>query len=190
MCDVNIPAAHSYCTGADTAPWVGFGGDAGHSNIIQGGSDSVNGSPSTYSLWWEDYPLQSYDVTEVPVSPGNRAYVDVYYNENQTATFYYENESTGTYTTFTKGTSSVSVTPADYVVEEYPPNYVQFGTVTFQETYEAGHWGSNYAISGDITRFGKTKVNMVDGGGTTRAWPDDPGSVAGGFHVYSQQSGC
>ena len=68
-----VPAA--VCTGVsggqDASFWVGLDGDTS-STVEQIGTDSdCDGNNPSYYAWYEFYPKFSYEITTVPVNPGN-----------------------------------------------------------------------------------------------------------------------
>lgn len=120
-----------------------------------------------------------------------RVNVTLVYNGNLTTTFYISNDNTGAYTSFTKGTTHISQDTAYFVLEQ--PNsqaygYLNFNLITFQSAYANGYPGNT--ANGYVTQFNDEKRVTKDAAGTTRAYPDNPGSAADGFNLHSQNSGC
>jgi hypothetical protein len=149
-----VPNGHTYCqdgTGASfDSPWVGIGGDSwdGYAPyLIQAGSDTTNHYPSpTAHFFWEDFPTNKQQPVSYPtVSIGDDVYVDVHYTGRSSSSFYYQDFTTGLYTTVQGSTTGVDQSSVEFINEDQPSNwdFVNFGTVPFEWQQAFGTWGSN-----------------------------------------------
>lgn len=188
--DFTVPTAHTYCTNALTYTWVGLGGDTldgGSGNIIQAGTYSENYSPPSYGWWWEDYPGAIHPFSSPAVTVGDTVYVDVQYVGNNQGSFYFEDTTSGQYTSFPAATPYVAQDSADFIVENpnAPNQYVNFGSSRFSGTYMSGNYGTggNSYVAGDASAFNMTRQVMYYN--NTKAYPDNNVGTDGGFGVYS-----
>ncbi len=156
----NVPTAYSAPAGNWVAPWVGIGG-VGTCCIVQAGQNSTPGSPPAYRVWYEDYPHAAVYSLSPAINAGDQLYVDVYNNPgDNNVRFYWEDVTTGQYTTDNILMDSFDPTSAEAVTEirntsiTHQP-YWNFGTATFTNVY-VGAVG--YRLF-PFTAFNLTKFN-------------------------------
>jgi hypothetical protein len=205
------PSGHVYCQangdGAVDIPWVGLGGDAwqgeyGGTSIIQGGTQTKNAYPSpTVIFFWEDYPAkpQTLSPFNPPVAAGDSVFVEASYNGNQTTSFFFQDNSTSDYTSFTVSTPNVDLSSAEFINEDQPSSwdFVNFGSIPYQLESASGTWGSSnqYSISKDLTgNESLTQFNTYKGTAQNEgALAASPGAIDsyGDFTDYATSNdGC
>jgi hypothetical protein len=206
--DWTVPYGHTYCyqgtSGASDNPWVGIGGDGWDNGIgtslIQAGSNTIDRATKPYTaFYWQNFKNPAYPVYYPPISQGDTVDVDVHYLGNQTTTFFYENLTTGGYTSFNVGTSLVDQTAAEAINEDQPAqwDFVNFGTVPFSGFAAFGTWGSSNQYA--LTKHFNDAVNLSQftayklGGDTSNhlvAWPTAV-DYGGNFTDYATANdGC
>ncbi len=169
------------CTGVTKAQyaafWVGLDGYSS-TTVEQTGTDSdCDGPVPTYYAWYEFYPKASFEITSVPVKPGDSIYALVYYNST-TDRFIVEvtNETTGK--TFTKSSAVAGAdrSSAEWITEApcctasggiLPLS--DFGTVSFGKD-ASGVASTNFAkdesTTGAIGAFPAVNVIEINKYGT------------------------
>lgn len=171
---------------AYSAQWIGIGGYfSGDSSLIQTGTSSISGSGSTYyNAWYEILPSAETTVS-MAVAPGDLMQAHIYmvsgsYGSAQTWDIYLNDTSTGSH--FFKQLSYASSLLSAEWVEERPAllkgatltlsTLANFGTADYGQQY-TGIAGTNAAIisgiSGSISSFAHTNMNMVSSSGSTLA---------------------
>lgn len=167
--------------------WVGIDGWTS-SSVEQTGTDSdCDGSTPSYYAWYEFYPNPSYEITSVPVSPGNHMSASVTYNGSQ-FTVTITNESTGKSYSRSARVRSAKRTSAEWIAEApcctnsggiLP--LADFGTVDFGQDY-TGVSGTNDAtdssVSGAIGAFGSNVYESIMVNGSTGADEAVPSSLS------------
>jgi hypothetical protein len=158
--------------------WVGIDGWTS-STVEQTGTDSdCNGSRASYYAWYEFYPNPSYEITSVPVSPGNHISASVTYSGSE-FTITLTNETTGKSYSRSSRVSGAQRSSAEWIAEApcctrsggiLPLS--DFGTVDFGEDY-TGVSNTNDAtdssVSGAIGAFGSNIFESIMVNGTTGA---------------------
>ncbi len=98
--------AFGACTGGTdySAIWMGIDGYSKTSpDVFQGGTEAdatcVRGiNSASYYIWFEWYPNNAYEITNLPVGPGDVVAGVLEATSNTTGAFYVVNETTNTYT--------------------------------------------------------------------------------------------
>ena len=149
--------------------WVGLDG-FNDSTVEQTGTDSDcdRTSPSYYA-WYEFYPKASYEITSVPVAPGDVMYAQVVYSGSE-FTITITNKTTGKSYSKSSTVSGAARSSAEWIAEA-PSNGVSilpmsdFGTILFGYDSSAVS-GTNDATdsttSGDIGSFPSADINQID----------------------------
>jgi hypothetical protein len=174
--------------------WVGLDGYSS-STVEQTGTDSdCSGKTPSYYAWYEFYPNPSYEITSVPVSPGNHISAQVTYS-GSTFTITITNESTGKTYSKSSRVSGAARSSAEWIAEApcctnaggiLPLS--DFGTVDFGEDY-TNVSGTNYATdtstSGPISAFGSNvdEITMDSSSGVAEAVPSALSSDGTSFTV-------
>ncbi|MGO4883906.1 MAG: G1 family glutamic endopeptidase [Bryobacteraceae bacterium] len=175
-----VPTAHCSGVAKDqyAAFWVGLDGFLQTSDSVeQTGTDSDcdRTSPSYYA-WYEFYPQPSFEITSVPVAPGNQMFAEVTYNGSQ-FTITITNETTGKTFTKTARVSGAARSSAEWIAEApcctagggiLPLS--DFGTILFGDD-STGISGTNDATdssnSGDIGSFPAAGINKINKTGSS-----------------------
>lgn len=178
-------ASHSYSacgpTGSDPTPdasmWTGIGAV----DIIQAGTDSCSDTTPRYRFWTEDYP-QGTRYEGPSITGGNKVYVPVQWEGNNTCEYYVENETSGGYydKVHTDCTHQGAY-QADYILERVGTGYLQsFGAV--RQNYN--DWSSSDSESGELTSTTGQKNVMTSNcssSGTVLASPSAISNSDAGF---------
>jgi hypothetical protein len=168
-----VPAA--VCSGVRqdqyAAFWVGIDG-YNSSSVEQTGTDSdcVGTTPSYYA-WYEFYPSPSFEITSVPVSPGNVMTASVVYSSGE-FTVTIVNRTTGKTFTKTHAVPSAKRSSAEWIIEApccaagngiLPLSDFGTGVLGFDYTTFAN---TNYAVSstnsGPIGSFGAANIEQIN----------------------------
>jgi hypothetical protein len=173
-----VPTA--VCSGVSgdqyAAFWVGLDGYSS-STVEQTGTDSdCVGSKPNYYAWYEFYPNPSYEITSVPVSPGDKMSASVVYSGSE-FTVKVTNETTGKSATKTGKVSSAKRSSAEWITEApccttgggiLPLS--DFGTVLFGKDY-SGVSGTNNATdsshSGTLGSFPSGSIEEINKTGSS-----------------------
>jgi len=166
---------------------------AGADALIQAGTESWNSSPTPLAgFWWEDWNYNNHTpITNITVNQGEEVFVDVKYNGNYTSTFHFENQTEYTnFTTQPQYTPQVDLSSADFITEGFPnPDYVRYGTMTFEWEDASGTWGNGYSITKDLTQANITEFDTYNNSSYSLEeqypWDLGIGSYADGFYVSS-----
>jgi hypothetical protein len=139
-------SGNSNYTNYQDAPDASFWTGIGVTSLIQAGADSISTSTPQYRFWTEDYPEAS--VWEGPIiRPGDTAFVEVYYNGNNTSYYFLENESTNSYQSFTNSSPDLGWRAANFINERvnglYLPN---FGSTNIYGNY-FGDTSNSYQLT-------------------------------------------
>jgi hypothetical protein len=158
--------------------WVGI--DGWNSNSVeQTGTDSdCSGKNPSYYAWYEFYPNPSYEITSVPISPGNKISAEVSYSGSE-FTITLTNETTGKSYSKSSKVSGAARSSAEWIAEApcctgsggiLP--LADFGTVDFGDDYTSvtdTNWASDSTVTGPISDFGKTVNEAIMVNGSTGA---------------------
>jgi len=159
-----VPAA--VCTGVSgdqyAASWVGIDGYSSSTVEQTGTLTECVGTRPSYYAWYEFYPKPMYEITSVPVSPGNVITATVTYSGSE-FTVTIANESTGKSYSKSSRVSGAARSSAEWILEApcctsgggiLP--LADFGTSGFGLDYTS-QAGTNYATdsstSGAIAKF-------------------------------------
>jgi hypothetical protein len=164
-------------------------------SVEQTGTDSdCDGSTPTYYAWYEFYPNPSYEITSVPISPGNHISASVTYSGSE-FTITLTNETTGKSYSKSSTVSGAARSSAEWIAEApcctnrggiLPLS--DFGTVYLGDDY-TGVASTNDAtasgVSGAISAFGSKVYEsiMVSSKGVDEAVPSSLTSDGSSFDV-------
>lgn len=183
------------CTGMMFGQWVGLGGDTSGTNLSQIGVEEMAGNPPSYRAWWQVAANQTpVTVLEVPVSPGDTVYLSAHYNIGQASTtFYVQDVTTATYTSFTKSAGNPTQ-DVDFDMEEPAswPNgpFINFAHIPLYDITILGVWGSSgqYALNTNLNQVNYRHDTMTDSFGDVIADPNAYGSEPYGFDIYTNSN--
>jgi len=158
--------------------WTGLDGWTSDT-VEQTGTDSdCDGTTPSYYAWYEFYPNPSYEITSVPVSPGNQMSASVTYSGSK-FTIKITNETTGKSYSKSSTVRGAKRSSAEWIAEApcctnsggiLPLS--DFGTVNFGDDY-TGVSGTNDATdsstSGVISAFGSNVYESIMVNGSTGA---------------------
>ncbi len=173
-----VPAA--VCSGVKNdqyaAFWVGIDGYESNS-VEQTGTDSdCVGTTPTYYAWYEFYPNPSFEITSLPVSPGNVMTASVAYGTSG-FTVTIVNRTTGKTFTKTHAVNSAKRTSAEWIVEA--PCCATGGGILPLSDFGTGVLGFDYtsfantnsaissAVSGPIGSFGAANISQITKAGSS-----------------------
>ena len=158
--------------------WVGIDG-WNSSSVEQTGTDSdCDGTSPSYYAWYEFYPNPSFEITSVPISPGNKISAEVSYSGSE-FTITLTNETTGKSYTKSSKVSGAKRSSAEWIAEApcctnsggiLP--LADFGTVDFGDDYTGvadTNWASDSSVTGPISDFGSTVNESIMVNGSTGA---------------------
>jgi hypothetical protein len=151
--------------------WVGLDGYSS-TTVEQTGTDSdCDGKSPSYYAWYEFYPNPSYEITSVPIKPGDQISASVTYSGSE-FTITLENVTTGKSFTKSARVSGAKRSSAEWITEApcctsgggiLPLS--DFGTVLFGED-STGVSGTNYATdsshSGAIGSFPAADIEEIN----------------------------
>ncbi len=170
----------SGASGAYAAFWTGIDGFSS-STVEQTGTIGVTtASGAVYYAWYEFYPSPMYQITSVPVKPGDNISATVTYTgstkgffgrSSSTFSLTITDKTTGKSFTKTATVANAARTSAEWIAEAPSSNrgvlpLANFGTAKFGSDYTSVA-GTCYAtvsgISGKISSFGSAvqQINMV-----------------------------
>ncbi len=177
-----------------SAFWVGIDGYSSDSVEQTGTMSECEGTRAVYYAWYEFYPNPSYEITSVPVSPGNVISASVTYSGSEFTTTI-TNETTGEHYTKTASVRGAARSSAEWIAEApcctSSGNILplaDFGTVYLGLDYTNIN-GTNYATdsstSGPISSFGSNvqEIIMVSSSGADEAVPSSLSSDGTSFDV-------
>jgi hypothetical protein len=155
-----VPADGQY-TNYNDAPDASFWDGIGASYLIQAGADSISTQQAQYKFWTEDYPANT--VWEGPaIRPGDEAYSSVTYNGNNTAFYFLEDVTTGSYQSFTNSAPYVGYSAANFINERVGSHFLpNFGSAYFHAAQYGVSGGSIWTLTTSNTRY-----DMYTAGGT------------------------
>ena len=175
--------------------WPGMGGTLDASNqILQAGTDTINPGPGnpggSQYFWWENYPHNNeIPLRDVAVHGGDSAYVDVRYAGNAQTAVFVEDLTTNAYTSYSEYSPdyNYAVNTADWIVEQDPGRYQNYGAISFGNCYTSyadSSGNAHYSIG--LTTLSAYQVNTAYSG-YLEAYPDAAvnGTYGPSFHVYS-----
>jgi len=172
-----------------------MGGTLDASNqILQAGTDTINPGPGnpggSQYFWWENYPHNNeIPLRDVAVHGGDSAYVDVRYAGNAQTAVFVEDLTTNAYTSYSEYSPdyNYAVNTADWIVEQDPGRYQNYGAISFGNCYTSyadSSGNAHYSIG--LTTLAAYQVNTAYSG-YLEAYPDAAvnGTYGPSFHVYS-----
>jgi Peptidase A4 family len=174
--------------------WVGLDGYSSDSVEQTGTLAECNGSSPVYYAWYEFYPNPSYEITSVPVAPGNVISASVTYSGSEFTTKI-TNETTGKSYSKTARVRGASRSSAEWIAEApcctnsggiLPLS--DFGTVYFGQDYtdvSSTNYATDSSTSGAISAFGSNvqEIIMVSSSGADEAVPSSLSSDGTSFDV-------
>ena len=185
-----VTAGTSRTTTYYSAFWVGIDGFSS-STVEQTGTISQNtGSTATYYAWYEFYPSPMYQITSVPVKPGDQMLATVTYTGQGRSLFgrtssafsvTITDKTTGKSFTTSGTVSGAARSSAEWIAEAPSSSrgvlpLANFGTAKYGLDYTSVA-GTCYAtvggVNGQIGSFGSAvqSVTMVTSRGVTKASP-------------------
>jgi len=170
-----VPAAN--CSGVRgdqyTAFWVGLDGYSS-TTVEQTGTDSdCVGSTPNYYAWYEFYPNPSFEISSVPVKPGDVISALVYYNSS-TEKFVAQiiNETTGKSFLTRAAVAGALRSSAEWITEAPCCTFAggflplsDFGTVNFGKDstgISATNWALDSSNEGPIGSFAAVNTILID----------------------------
>lgn len=159
--------------------WVGIDGFSSSTVEQTGVLAQCSSGKASYSAWYEFYPAASVTISGFSVSPGQVVSAEVQYISGSTFSVTITDTSTGKSFTTTGSVSGAQRSSAEWIVERPElcsvfrcslTNLANFGTAQFGLDY-TGLSGTNTAtvngVSGAISSFPNTAINMVNSNGAT-----------------------
>ena len=163
-----------------SAFWVGIDGYSSTTVEQTGTISYCSAKTAAYYAWYEFYPEPSFDITSVPVVPGDKISASVTYNGSEFTTVI-TNETTGK--TFTKSAKVAGAlrSSAEWIAEA--PCCTTSGGILPLSDFDIGEFGDDYtdvastnyatnsSVTGPISDFGSDieAITMVSSKGTTEA---------------------
>lgn len=175
-----VPTVTCTSTTSYAAMWVGIDGYSS-STVEQTGTISYcQGGVANYYAWYEFYPSPMYEITSVPVSPGDKISAGISYS-GSTFTVTINDVSTGKTSSTSQAVSSAQRSSAEWIAEAPSSGnsilpLANFGTAYFGMD-NTGVSSTNTATiggaSGPIGSFGSSvqEITMVTNSGVTEAQP-------------------
>ena len=174
--------------------WVGIDGYSSDSVEQTGTLAECVGSSATYYAWYEFYPNPSYEITSVPVSPGNQISASVTYNGSEFTTTI-TNETTGKSYSKSAKVRGAARSSAEWIAEApcctgsggiLP--LADFGTADFGQDYtdvSGTNDATDSSTSGAISAFGSDvqEIIMVSSSGAEEALPSGVSADGTSFTV-------
>jgi hypothetical protein len=198
IADYVVPVAtqaYGVCTGSwdYSSSWVGIDGD-GSGDVLQAGSESdayCNGSNKStyYSAWYEWYPYGEVRISNLPVSPGDDVFVEVWHTSSTQGYAYMVNYNTNQWVdigfTAPAGTSLIG-NSAEWVVER-PGIGSGLATLT---NYISDYFSDAYAYTENYTQYtpgsyGALLLTMNDNNGYAISYP----TLLGSTGIWFQDEG-
>jgi len=178
-----------------SAFWVGIDGYASDSVEQTGTISQCSGSRAEYYAWYEFYPNPSYEITSVPVSPGNVISASVTFNGGSSFTTTVTNETTGHSYSKTANVRGAARSSAEWIAEApcctssggiLPLS--DFGTAYFGKDYtsvSSTNYATDSSTSGPISAFGSNveQIIMTGNSGDDKAVPSPLTSDGTSFDV-------
>jgi len=174
-----VPAVNcSQTPNTYAAFWVGIDGYNSDSVEQTGTLAECNGTSALYYAWYEFYPNPSYEITSVPVSPGNQISASVTYSGSEFTTTI-TNESTGKSYSKTARVRGAARSSAEWIAEApcctssggiLP--LADFGTADFGQDYtdvSGTNDATDSSTSGVISAFGSNVQDIIMINGSTDA---------------------
>lgn len=170
------PASCTGVTGDQYAAfWVGLDGYSSNTVEQTGTLSDCEGTEARYYAWFEFYPNPMYEITSVPISPGNVISASVVYSGNK-FTVTIENVTTGKSYTTTASVRGAARSSAEWITEApcctsrggiLPLS--DFGTVDFGFDYtnQNGNDATDSSTSGPIGNFGNEIEQITKTGSST-----------------------
>jgi Peptidase A4 family len=178
-----------------SAFWVGIDGYSSSSVEQTGTISQCSGTSAEYYAWYEFYPNPSYEITSVPVSPGNKISASVTYNGSSEFTTTIVNETTGKSYSKTARVRGAARSSAEWIAEApcctssggiLPLS--DFGTAYFGKDYtsvSSTNYATDSSTSGPISSFGSNvqEIIMTGNSGDDKAVPSPLTSDGTSFDV-------
>jgi hypothetical protein len=122
-------------TNVNSAPTVSIWTGVGVRFLMQAGVDSISTARPKYRFWTEDYPQKM--IWEGPaIRPGQVAFVYIRNAGRHQATYFLENVTTGTYSSFSNPLPYVGIRAANFVLERPNGRYLPpFGSLNVWDDY-------------------------------------------------------
>jgi hypothetical protein len=186
------PSVTCSSTNSYAAFWVGIDGYSSDTVEQTGTMAQCQGGTPTYYAWYEFYPKGSYEISSVPVSPGNTMSAGVTYSGGEFTTTITDVTTGKTYST-TQAVASAEESSAEWIAEAPSSNtgilpLADFGTA-YYGVDNTGVASTNYATVSGVTRtmgsFGSAvqEITMVSSSGSTEATPSSISSDGTSFSV-------
>ena len=166
--------------------WVGIDGYSSDSVEQTGTLAECNGTSAIYYAWYEFYPNPMYEITSVPVSPGNEISASVTYNGSKFTTTI-KNVTTGNSYSKTARVRGAARSSAEWIAEApcctgsggiLP--LADFGTAYFGQDYtdvSGTNDATDSTTSGAISAFGGDVQEIIMVNGSTGADEAVPSSL-------------
>jgi hypothetical protein len=184
-----------------SSSWVGIDG-YGSGDVLQAGTEadalcfkSIYGSQidlTNYYPWYEWYPNNSVQITNLPVAPGDDMFVHVWQTSSTQGNAYLVNQNTNQWVSipFTAPTNPKTTlvgNSAEWIVERPTVN----GVLTWLTNYTQDFFADGYAYTTSGAQYlpgsaGATQLEMVDSNGCVMSYPQLLGS--GGIWFLGENS--
>ncbi len=179
--------------------WTGIDGFSG-STVEQTGTISyMNGNTPAYYAWYEFYPSPMYEITSVPIVPGNVISASVTYMGSGAFTLILTDVTTGASFTKTITDKSAQMSSAEWIVEAPSSNFgilplADFKTADFGNDYTSVAstcYATVNGVPGAIGTFGAAvqMINMVTNRGVLKDSTSGLSADGSSFYVTWDSSG-
>jgi Peptidase A4 family len=190
-----VPAVNcSQTPNTYAAFWVGIDGYSSSTVEQTGTLAECSGSSAFYYAWYEFYPNPSYEITSVPVSPGNHVSASVTYNGSEFTTTI-TNETTGRSYSRTARVRGAERSSAEWIAEA--PCCTNSGGILPLSDFGVADFGADYtdvsgtneatdhSTTGVISAFGDNvqEIVMATSSGADEAVPSSLTSDGTSFTV-------
>ncbi len=165
-----------------SAFWVGIDGYSSTTVEQTGTISFCSGTTAAYYAWYEFYPNPSFDITAVPVAPGDKMSASVTFNGTEFTTTI-TNETTGKHFSKSAKVKGAKRSSAEWIAEA--PCCTTSGGILPLSDFGTGSFGDDYtdiantnyatdsSVTGPISDFGAgvEEITMVSSKGVTEAVP-------------------